>query len=117
MPIQILKQSVTQTPLDDDGVVARPLSEPPCHTRGLDIAVDGAGANRTGLWECSPGRFERQLVEAEVMHILAGACSFTPTGGEALEIAAGDTLFFPARTEGVWDVRQTLRKVYVVMAP
>jgi uncharacterized cupin superfamily protein len=49
------------------------------------------------------------------MHILSGACSFTPTGGEALEIRAGDTLFFPARTTGVWHITETLRKVYVVM--
>jgi hypothetical protein len=50
------------------------------------------------------------------MHILAGACTFTPHGGAPIAITAGDTLFFPAHTVGVWHVRETLRKVYVVMA-
>ncbi|SDD01638.1 Protein of unknown function [Variovorax sp. CF079] len=50
------------------------------------------------------------------MHILAGACTFTPTGGEPLQIRAGDTLFFPQHTTGEWQVHETLRKVFVVMA-
>jgi uncharacterized cupin superfamily protein len=37
-------------------------------------------------------------------------------GGAALDIRAGDTLFFPAHTRGQWHVHQTLRKVFVVMA-
>jgi uncharacterized cupin superfamily protein len=115
MTIRILKQSATLTDLLDEGPVARPLSQPPCRTRGLAVELAGAGDNRSGLWECAPGRFERQLAQAEVMHILSGACSFTPTGGDTLEIRAGDTLFFPANTTGVWHITQTLRKVYVVM--
>ena len=49
------------------------------------------------------------------MHILTGACTFTPTGGVPRQIRAGDTLFFPANTVGEWHVHQTLRKVFVVM--
>ena len=115
MTIQILEQSATLTGLQDEGPVARPLSQPPCVTRGVAVELIGAGNNRTGLWECAPGRFERQLAQAEVMHILSGACSFTPTGGEVRQIRAGDTLFFPANTTGVWHITETLRKVYVVM--
>ena len=115
MTISILKQSATLTGLQDEGPVARPLSEPPCLTRGIAVELAGAGDNRSGLWEGAPGRFERQLAQAEVMHILSGACRFTPTGGEALEIRAGDTLFFPSNTTGVWHITETLRKVYVVM--
>ena len=115
MTIQILRQSATLAGLHDEGAVARPLSQPACLTRGLAVDLAGAGNNRSGLWECAPGRFERQLAQAEVMHILAGACSFTPTGGEPLDMGAGDTLFFPARTTGVWHITETVRKVYVVM--
>lgn len=115
MPITILKQSHAIDGLQDEGPVAKPLSERVSQTRGLPVQLDGAGNNRTGIWECDPGRFERQLANAELMHILSGRCSFTPTGGEALEIEAGDTLFFPAHTTGVWHIQETLRKVYVVM--
>lgn len=116
MSITVLRQTATLEPLQDQGLPARPLSEPPCRFSGLDVALDGAGNNACGVWQCEPGRFERQLAEAEVMHILAGACTFTPTGGEPVAIRAGDTLFFPARTTGVWHITETLRKVFVVMA-
>jgi len=116
MSITVLKQSATLGGLHDEGTPARPLSEPPCRLRGIEVPLEGAGENRSGVWECEPGRFERHLANAEVMHILAGACTFTPHGGAPIAITAGDTLFFPAHTVGVWHVRETLRKVYVVMA-
>jgi uncharacterized cupin superfamily protein len=115
MSITVLAQSATIGGLQQQGMPARPLTAPPCVFSGIDIDLPGAGENSTGLWECTPGRFERQLPQAEVMHFLAGVCSFTPTGGETVQIRAGDTLFFPANTTGVWDVQQTVRKVFVVM--
>ena len=116
MSITVLPQSATIGGLHDQGVPARPLSDPPCLLRGIDVELAGAGDNKSGIWECEPGRFERQLPNAEVMHIVAGACTFTPTGGQPLHIRAGDTLFFPEQTSGEWHVHETLRKVYVVMA-
>jgi uncharacterized cupin superfamily protein len=116
MTITILKQSATVGGLQDQGVPALPVSQPPSRLSGIDVPLEGAGETATGIWECTPGRFERQLPNAETMHILAGAASFTPTGGEPLEFVAGDTLFFPAHTTGEWHVRETLRKVYVVIA-
>ncbi|MBU9366010.1 cupin domain-containing protein [Burkholderia multivorans] len=115
MSIIVISNSAQAHGLVAGGVVARPLSQPACETSSLEVQIEGAGANRGGLWECTPGRFERQLANAEVMHILSGACTFTPAGGAPREIRAGDTLFFPANTTGVWDIRETLRKVYVVM--
>jgi uncharacterized cupin superfamily protein len=115
MTIQILRQSATLTDLQDEGPVGRPLSQPASLTRGIAVELAGAGANRSGLWECAPGRFERQLAQAEVMHLLSGTGSFTPTGGDTQPFRAGDTLFFPANTTGVWHITETLRKVYVVM--
>lgn len=116
MPITILSQSARIGGLQDDGAIASSLDPVPCRASSLPVQVEGAGDNRTGLWECTPGRFSRHLANAEIMHILAGACTFTPEGGETREIRAGDTLFFPANTRGVWDIRETVRKVYVVIA-
>ncbi|GKT23012.1 cupin domain-containing protein [Acidovorax sp. SUPP3334] len=115
MSITVLRQSATLEGFEPQGSPARPLTLPPCAFSGIDVDLHGAGDNRSGLWECTPGRFERQLANAEVMHILAGACTFTPTGGEPLAIRAGDTLFFPSNTTGEWHVTQTLRKVFVVL--
>lgn len=112
--ITVLHQSAQLGGFEDQGTPARPLSQPPCKLSGIDVPLPGAEGHGTGVWQCEPGRFERQLAQAEVMHILAGACRFTPTDGRPIDIRAGDTLFFPAHTTGVWDVTETLRKVFVV---
>lgn len=112
MSIQILKNSALRRDLADNGTVARPLSEPVCSTKQMALTLEAA--HKTGVWECTPGSYERQVVNAELMHILSGRCTFIPTGGEALRIEAGDTVFFPAHTTGRWDMLETLRKVYVV---
>jgi hypothetical protein len=114
--ITVLRQSATISGLQDQGTAAQPKSEPPCRFSGIDVALAGAGENACGIWECTPGRFMRQLAEAEMMHIVAGRGRFTPAGGETIEFRAGDTLFFTAHTTGEWEIDATLRKVFVVMA-
>jgi uncharacterized cupin superfamily protein len=113
MSIQILKHGASRNDLRDTGTVARPLSQPACRTSARELDV--ASEHKAGVWECTPGSYERQVVNAEVMHLLAGRCTFTPTGGKALAIEAGDTVYFPAHTTGRWDMAETVRKVYVVL--
>lgn len=67
-----------------------------------------------GVWESSPGVFRRHLPNREFSHIISGSCIFTPDGGEPIELNAGDAVLFPANCEGVWDIRETLRKTYVL---
>ena len=38
----------------------------------------------------------------------------TIDGGEPLELAAGDTAVFPKGWSGIWDIHETLRKVYAI---
>lgn len=116
MSITILRNSASIDCLEDQGVPARPIGETISALSGIDVDLRGAGDNRCGIWECSPGLFERQLVQAEVMHILKGSCTFTTSSGDVQRIKAGDTVFFPENTTGVWEVTQSLRKVYVVLA-
>ncbi len=117
MGIQIIAQSAAAPGLQDHGPVAVPLTSPACAVRGLDVSIPGRPAAETGLWECAPGRFQRQVASGEVMHILAGKGRFEPeaAGEPAIEFRAGDTLFFPPDTLGVWEIRETVRKVYVMV--
>ncbi|MHA6788210.1 cupin domain-containing protein [Pseudomonas bijieensis] len=54
----------------------------------------------TGVFECTLGSYRRSVKEAEVMHFLKGAGSFTPDGEETLEFRVGDTFFLkPIHTQ------------------
>lgn len=74
---------------------------------------DGRGA--TGVWECSPGSFRRQVVQAEYCYIVSGAGSFSPDEGQPVAFTAGDALYFPANTQGTWTLHQSVRKTYLIL--
>jgi uncharacterized cupin superfamily protein len=78
-------------------------------------AANAEGEPDYGIWECSPGRWRRQVKEAEFTHFLSGRCTFTADDGQVVEINAGDTLYFPAMSMGIWDVHETVRKVYFLV--
>lgn len=115
MTIQHIKNTALTTELEAWGPVGIPLNEPACQLKGFKKSIPGKEATDTGLWECSPGQFRRQIAAGEVMHVLAGRCTFTPDGGEPIDITAGDTLFLSPNTVGVWDIQETVRKVYVLL--
>lgn len=112
MSIQIFRQSVNFSPLEPKGPVPKPLGDEVCHTSAVNFNVEGA---RSGIWEATPGQYARHIAEGEVMHILSGRCTFTPPDREPIEINPGDTLYFPPNTQGVWDIKETMRKVFVVI--
>ena len=93
--------------------VGVPVGEPVPHTRVAE--VERPDQVDTGVWECSPGRFRRQIVQQEFCHFIAGRCTFTPDGGEPIEIRAGDALMIPANTTGIWDIQETVRKTFVLI--
>ena len=100
--------------LEDWGTVGLPLSDPPCALRGFKLTALRGHAVEAGVWECSPGRYRRQVARSETMHILSGSAVFTPDDGEALTLQAGDVFFFDCQTNGVWDVTTALRKIYLL---
>ena len=102
-----------RTPLDAPAPVAVPLGEPVAQTASL--SVERSDGVETGIWECTPGRWRRQIVQQEFCHFLQGRCTFTPDGGEPLLIEAGDALMLPANSTGIWDIQETVRKTYVLI--
>lgn len=114
MGIQVIKSSVDM-PLQTTGPVGIPLSEPACVISAASQSIPGKEEIKTGIWECSVGMFRREIAEGEVMHIMRGRCSFTPDGEDAITLMAGDTVFLPPNTNGVWDIVEPVRKVYVLV--
>jgi uncharacterized cupin superfamily protein len=102
--------------LDDAGVMSTAMEGSTPRARVKSLKIPGWAKVDTGVWECSPGIWRRATPDAEVMHFVAGECSFTPDGGITRQIRAGDTVVLPMRTEGVWEVKSTVRKIYVTLS-
>ena len=69
-----------------------------------------------GYWECTPGRFSSTREGyTEVCQFLSGRVTIEVDGEEPGTFGAGDTLITPSGWRGVWDVHETVRKLYVVI--
>jgi uncharacterized cupin superfamily protein len=115
MVITHIAQTAAITDLPHVGPVAKPLSEPACELHMRKLVLEGTSSPGQGIWECSPGKFRRDIKFAEFMHILSGKGTFTPDVGDPIAFAAGDTIMMSPQTNGVWDIEQTVRKVYVLI--
>ncbi|MFO1090448.1 MAG: cupin domain-containing protein [Hyphomicrobiales bacterium] len=113
MPVVLIKSAETMAP-DAIGPLtapAKPVSDPPPKIRSLD-----KGENPDcGVWECTPGKFRRTIPNAEFAHFVKGRCVFHPDGGAPVEIKAGDSVYMPANTHGVWEVFETVRKTWILL--
>ena len=107
MSITQFKNTATLT-LQESNPVAVPLGLPVAVASTTSVERDDGV--ETGVWECTPGRWRRQIVAQEFCHVIQGRCTFTPDdGGETLHIEAGDALMLPATTLGIWDIHEAVR--------
>nr|WP_313533807.1 cupin domain-containing protein [Brucella anthropi] len=93
--------------------VGAPVGEQIAFTRTAGNVLTPAG--NAGIWECTPGRFRRQVAQAEYSYFIEGEGSFTPDDGKPVEFRAGDSIYFAANAQGEWDIRQTVRKAYLIL--
>ena len=108
----------TMTELEDWGPLALPLADPlgaTIPTRGVQSWASDDETTSTGIWECEPGLSAWDMQgEGEFIHVISGAMTCTPEGGEAFDLRAGDSMTFAPGWKGTWNITETLRKVYVI---
>jgi uncharacterized protein len=107
-------ENTSSVTLESFGEVANALTSPACQIKGLKKVIPGKEDIRTGIWECTPGKFQREMDAAELMYIISGSLTFTSHDGESIDMNPGDTVFMPPNSNGVWDVKETVRKVYIL---
>jgi uncharacterized cupin superfamily protein len=88
------------------------IGEPVCHLKGIQMIANEDGSEG-GIWECTPGKFKREIMQAELTTFLEGHCIFHPENGDPVEINAGDVLYFPENSKGTWEIIETVRKAYL----
>lgn len=112
MSIVSFRSDQLLTELPPPTPVPVPLGEP---VSGVSVrSFTAQSGARTGVWECSPGVWRRQVLQAEFCTFLAGKAVFEPDAGDPVRIEAGQSVYFPANTGGVWRVEETLRKIYII---
>jgi len=95
--------------------VPAPFGSPVSQVQSHSVTSSSSPKTRIGVWECSPGRWRRQVLQAEFCHFLAGECTFVPDEDlPPLRITAGDVVYFPPKTAGTWEIRSASRKIFIV---
>ncbi|MEM6512700.1 MAG: cupin domain-containing protein [Pseudomonadota bacterium] len=110
--ISIQKNCASLTDLEDCESFGEPIGPLPRQTNAGFLDGDGLYA---GTWECEPGKLQLDLEITEFCHLLEGHWVLTSESGQVTEIRAGDSWVFPKGWKGVSDVREKVRKVYMII--
>lgn len=84
--------------------------------RGRSIYADQTGQLDAGVWECEPNR---HVIEGapydEFVYLLQGRIDITDDEGNTDTFGAGDSFVMPRGCTCTWDVKEPVRKLYVVL--
>ena len=105
---------VLQAPLETGRPVPTAISGAPYESWHV---IHDDGRVEIGVWEVTPGSFRGEthgIVES--MHFVAGRGTITGADGTVTEIRPGVVMLCPDGWSGVWDVAETARKTYTIVA-
>jgi uncharacterized cupin superfamily protein len=67
-----------------------------------------------GLWLVKPAKFRWLFFGNETFHVLEGRAVITIDDGTSVEVKPGDIISFPMNTPSTWEVKETLKKMFVI---
>ena len=111
--ISIQHQCATLTDLVNVESFGIPIGDLPLQT---DSGFFEEGNLVAGTWECEPGILQLDLEITEFCHLLKGHWILTSESGKVTEIKAGDSWIFPNGWKGMAEVKETVRKVYMIIS-
>lgn len=84
--------------------------------RGRSLYADQTGQLDAGVWECEPNK---HVIEAapydEFVYLLQGRIDVIDDEGGVEIFRAGDSFMMPRGCKCTWDVKEPVRKLYVVL--
>jgi hypothetical protein len=84
--------------------------------RGRSFYADQTGQLDAGVWECEPNRHEiASAPYDEFVYLLQGRVDVIDEQGAAETFKAGDSFLMPRGCRCTWDVKESVRKLYVVL--
>jgi uncharacterized cupin superfamily protein len=76
--------------------------------------TDASGKFFAGLWRSEVGKWRISYTEEEYCQILQGISVIADTAGNAVTVAAGDSVVVPRGFVGTWEVIEPTQKIYVI---
>lgn len=110
---RVLRDPRAEREWTDWGVIPT-MIEGESRTFGALIHKREDGASETGVWNCTPGKWECHVTRDEFCYFLIGRCAYTHESGEVIDIEPDTAAFFPEGWKGVCVVHETVRKVYMI---
>src|SRR5262249_9277751 len=83
-------------------------------TSGILLSREPDMRAESGIWICTPGYWDCEVVSAEYCHFLSGRSTYVHEIGETIEIRPDTLAFFPKGWKGTCWVHETIRKVYMI---
>jgi uncharacterized cupin superfamily protein len=82
----------------------------PVATYGL-LSQSSDGMSTTGVWECSPGKFDWFYDTDETLYIFEGSIILDEGLPTERRVGPGDVVFFPAGSRAHWNIEKHVRKL------
>ncbi len=88
----------------------------PIHSGRFDVGGFGV-RTMVGEWSCTPGSFEYTYPGDELCIIVEGRIRLKDEDGKMHEYGAGDTFYTRKGEVAIWQVLETVRKVFLIHDP
>jgi uncharacterized cupin superfamily protein len=112
----VLRQAIAAGPLEEWGAVST-MIEGQSRTAGIRMSRESPESGRraeSGVWTCTPGIWRCGVSRDEFCHFIAGRSTYWHESGDVIEIEPDTLACFPAGWNGVCEVHETVRKVYMI---
>ena len=84
--------------------------------RGRSFYADQTGQLDAGVWTCEPNKHVYEAAPYdEFVYLLEGVIEITDEEGGVDTFKAGDSFILPRGCACTWDVKEPVRKLYVVL--
>ena len=112
----VLRQALAASPLEEWPPVST-MIEGQARIAGIRMSREHPESGRraeSGVWTCTPGLWRCGVSRDEFCHFIAGRSTYWHESGEVIEIEPDTLACFPAGWNGVCEVHETVRKVYMI---
>lgn len=108
-----LHQASTRADLIDWGTQPNVL-EGASHSAGRLVHKGPNNQPESGIWVCTPGRWQLAIPRDELCHFVAGRATYRSDDGEVIDVSAATVVMFPAGWAGECTVHETIRNIYML---